>query len=103
MEQIEACIAEIKSWMGSNFLKLNDEKTEFILFGSEHDLKALPELTISIGYEEVKPSRTVRNINWCHAGWSMVVLPNLLNAISGPLRQGRRGLKMAGWCCQEGD
>ena len=48
--------------MGSNFLKLNDEKTEFILFGSEHDLKALPELTISVGDEEVKPSRTVRNI-----------------------------------------
>ena len=62
MKQIEACIAEIKSWMGSNFLKLNDEKTEFILFGSEHDLKALPELTISVGDEEVKPSRTVRNI-----------------------------------------
>ena len=40
-KQIEACIAEIKSWMGSNFLKLNDEKTEFILFGSEHDLKAI--------------------------------------------------------------
>ena len=26
MRQIEACIIEIKSWMGSNFLKLNDEK-----------------------------------------------------------------------------
>ena len=48
--------------MGRNFLKLNDEKTEFILFGSEHDLKSLPELTVSVGDEEVKPSMTVRNL-----------------------------------------
>ena len=62
IEQIEACVADIKLWMGRNFLKLNDEKTEFILFGSEHDLKSLPELTVSVGDEEVKPSMTVRNL-----------------------------------------
>ena len=37
MQQMEACIAEIKSWMASNFLKLNDDKTEFIMFGSKFD------------------------------------------------------------------
>ena len=32
MLRLEACIAEIKSWMARNYLKLNDDKTEFIVF-----------------------------------------------------------------------
>ena len=32
--RIESCICEIREWMTENFLKLNDDKTEFILIGS---------------------------------------------------------------------
>ena len=32
---IEKCIADIRSWMSSNFLALNDAKTEFIYFVSK--------------------------------------------------------------------
>ena len=35
---LEKCIQEIRSWMRQNFLKLNDEKTEFLLFGSRQQL-----------------------------------------------------------------
>ena len=59
---MEACIAEIKSWMASNFLKLNDDKTEFIMFCSNQDLEAVSEWTVTVGDEEVLPSTTVRNI-----------------------------------------
>ena len=38
------------------------KKTEFIIFGSEHDLKEVTERTVSVGREEVQPSMTVRNI-----------------------------------------
>ena len=62
ISQMEACIAEIKSWMAANFLKLNDEKTECIMFGSQHDLRSVSECTVSVGNEVVVPSRTVRNI-----------------------------------------
>ena len=62
IEQIEACIMEIKSWMGANFLKLNDEKTECIMFGSQHDLQFISHCTVSVGSEVVVPSKTVRNI-----------------------------------------
>ena len=33
MSKIRTCFAEIKQWMSSNFLKLNDDKTEFIDIG----------------------------------------------------------------------
>ena len=62
MQRMEACIAEIKSWMARNFLKLNDDKTEFIMFGSKFDLGEVSEWTVSVGNEEVLPSVTVRNI-----------------------------------------
>ena len=62
MQRMEACITEIRSWMNDNFLKLNDAKTEFIMFGTPNDLKRVSEWTVSVGTEEVFPSTTVRNI-----------------------------------------
>ena len=34
IEQLQGCIADIHKWMSANMLKLNDEKTEFIMFGT---------------------------------------------------------------------
>ena len=31
---IERCTEEIRDWMSGNMLKLNDDKTEFIIFGT---------------------------------------------------------------------
>ena len=38
LEHLEACIAEIKQWMSTNMLKLNDDKTEFIVLGTSKQL-----------------------------------------------------------------
>ena len=43
MKRMEACVAEIRWWMNDNFLKLNDAKTEFIIFGIQHDVKRVTE------------------------------------------------------------
>ena len=59
---MEACIAEIKSWIGANFHKLNDEKTEPIMFGSQHDLRSISECTVSVGNEVEVSSKNKRNI-----------------------------------------
>ena len=40
---LEKCSKEIKSWMDSNRLKMITSKTEFILFGSKHQLKKMPD------------------------------------------------------------
>ena len=39
LAKIENCIKDIKIFMDKNFLKLNEEKTEIIIFGSEYNIK----------------------------------------------------------------
>ena len=56
---IEACLADMKSWMKSNMLKLNDQKTEFAIF-STRQLRDIPN--ISIGSHSISPSSMVRNL-----------------------------------------
>ena len=48
--------------MNDNFFKLNDARTEFIMFGTPHDLKRVTEWTVSVCQEQVLPSTTVINI-----------------------------------------
>ena len=38
MTQLERCIEEIRQWMISHNLKLNDSKTEFLILGAPKDL-----------------------------------------------------------------
>jgi hypothetical protein len=59
---LQLCITEIRQWMKDNFLKLNDEKTEFLLFGSCHQLKKINIPFIRIGDSEIIPSSKARNL-----------------------------------------
>ena len=36
IQQLEGCIEEICKWMSANMLKPNDDKTKFIMFGTNH-------------------------------------------------------------------
>lgn len=40
---VEACVAEIRTWMSRNYLKLNDDKFELLVFHTKH----LPRPNIS--------------------------------------------------------
>tara|TARA_B110000881_G_scaffold40031_1_gene32496 strand:+ start:158 stop:3112 length:2955 start_codon:yes stop_codon:yes gene_type:complete len=58
------CIAEIRSWMLSNKLKLNDTKTELFLVASsrlENSVSDL-DLNLRIGGSVISPSQTVKNL-----------------------------------------
>ena len=61
LEWIAQCIAEICQWMRANFLKLNDDKAEIMLFGSFYQLKVTID-SISIGEVSINLSSTVRNL-----------------------------------------
>ena len=62
MKQIEACIADIKSWMGNNFWKLNDEKTEVMYISSRYYQTQINIEAFSVDDTSISPSTFVRNI-----------------------------------------
>ena len=63
---MEDCITEIHEWMTLNLLKLNDNKTEFILFGTRQQLSKLNTIPvlIVIGDTMVHPVEMVRNLGY---------------------------------------
>ncbi len=62
MSRLESCIEDIRIWMSNNFLKLNDSKTQFIMFGSAQNIEQVEEWTVTVGNQTILPSTTVRNI-----------------------------------------
>ena len=62
LSAMQDCVEDIRSWMGRMKLKMNDSKTEFIVFGSSHTLAKCPDITLSIGDSSIKPADCVRNL-----------------------------------------
>ncbi|KXJ12154.1 Arachidonate 5-lipoxygenase [Exaiptasia diaphana] len=61
LNSIKACLCDIDLWMTINKLKLNKDKTEFLIFSSKHSLLSSSPV-ISFGSEIIHPSSCVRNI-----------------------------------------
>ena len=50
---MESCLDDVKSWMISNKLKMNDPKTEFIIIGSHQQLAKIDLTTIRVGESRI--------------------------------------------------
>ena len=77
---LEKCIQEIRSWMRQNFLKLNDEKTEFLLFGSRQQLSKVSLPFITIGDSQITPSSQSRNVGVIFDS-TMILKPHISNIV----------------------
>ena len=60
--RLEECIRVIREWMTVHFLKLNEEKTEFIMFISRYARESFPSANIRVGEDTVLPVTCVRNL-----------------------------------------
>ena len=60
--KLEDCINALRVWMNKNRLKLNEKKTEFIIFGTSTGLKKVAATTIRVGQEAIPACDKVRNI-----------------------------------------
>ena len=61
IERLEMFITKIKFWMFENKLKLNDDKSEFMLITSPHNSKKFNSLSIHIGSEIVETTSSAQN------------------------------------------
>ena len=58
--QLENCVHEIKQWLFENKLKMNDEKTELIVFCAKQNMPM--DLKIKIGDSVIEPTSIVKNL-----------------------------------------
>jgi hypothetical protein len=57
-----SCLSDIKSWMCTNMLKLNQDKTELIVFAPKHKVKSLTKLQFNFDGAILSESSCVRNL-----------------------------------------
>ena len=61
-KRLEDCLTAISSWMCSNMLKLNEDKTEVMLFAPKHRMKDLQDCHLTFGGNVVTSSECVKNL-----------------------------------------
>ena len=72
LSAIKDCVAAIRSWMSEDKLKLNDDKTEFLLVGTKQQLAKVCIKDIKVGCVEISPSSSVRNLGmWFDSSLNM--------------------------------
>ena len=64
VSRLEACIEDIRDWMTQNLLKLNEDKTEFIVFGTRQQLEKVDTIAVKIGTETITPTDMVHNLGY---------------------------------------
>ena len=68
----EACISDVRGWMANDQLKLNDEKTEFLIIGPRQQLSKVDISANRVGASEIKPVGSVRNLGaWFNSSMTM--------------------------------
>ena len=59
---MESCLDDVKSWMISNKLKMNDLKTEFIIISSHQQLTKIDLTSIRVGVSMISAVDDIRNL-----------------------------------------
>ena len=62
LAKLQICLKDIKTWMTCNFLLLNSDKTEVIVFGPKHLRSSLSKHIVTLDGITVASSTTVRNL-----------------------------------------
>ena len=60
--RMERCVADIRNWMRHNMLKLNDDKTELIVFASRYNQHLYGDASMMIGNTTVVCEPQVKNL-----------------------------------------
>ena len=82
IKAMQDCITDIRKWMLADKLKLNDNKTEFIIIGTRQQLAKISVDSLCIGDDIIKPSSVVKNIgSWFDTQLKMDIYTSI-NAVN---------------------
>ena len=82
IKDIHSCLASVQSWMSANKLKINPDKTEFIVFGNKRQQAELaPFFPADILGNGLVPAVTVKNV-----GVKLDSCLELSKQVSDPIR-----------------
>ena len=62
LTRMSKCIDKIKHWMTVNYLKFNEDKTEFFVAIAKHLKRYLPPVSLRVGTKIINPADKVRNL-----------------------------------------
>ncbi|XP_072182292.1 uncharacterized protein [Diadema setosum] len=62
VEVTECCLRDIRTWMATNRLLINDDKTEFLIIGKRRQLQKINIPNITIGNANIVPASHVTNL-----------------------------------------
>ena len=62
VSHMESCLQDVKSWMISNKLKMNDSKTGFIIIGSYQQLSKMNLTSIMVGEHRITAVDDIQNL-----------------------------------------
>jgi len=62
VQTMQDCIADVRTWMMVNRLKLNDSKTEVMVVTSKNNKELMKHIKIKIGEDIITPKTVVRNL-----------------------------------------
>ena len=62
VHKLESCVEDIRVWMSSHSLKLNDEKSQFLCIGSKAQLSKITVPSIKIGDVTISALESCRNL-----------------------------------------
>ena len=80
IDRLGACISDVRAWLHDNALKLNDDKTEFIIFAPAKCQQIITQLNprLTVGSETISSSSAVRNLGATFDS-SMSMIPHVSN------------------------
>ena len=64
LEELESCIQNVQIWMRTNLLKLNDEKTEFLIIGTPQQLAKVRTTSLKIGTDQIQCSESACSLGY---------------------------------------
>ena len=78
ISKVNSCLSDIRRWMIANKLKINDSKTEFIVFRSPQLRCDLSGLSVNVGESQITQSLKVRDLGLHSTNFSTLMIILLL-------------------------